>query len=88
MKYHKLTLIFSNQLLKKYNCAIDWKTNELKIHLNGKDYIISDTMHKIKNKLKVNCANITPKCDNSTVLDKISQDLQDLSEEDTLKKNA
>jgi hypothetical protein len=27
--YHKPTLIFSNQLLKKYGCAVDWNTNEL-----------------------------------------------------------
>ncbi|GBC45517.2 hypothetical protein GLOIN_2v1886689 [Rhizophagus irregularis DAOM 181602=DAOM 197198] len=52
--YHKPTLIFSNQLLKKYGCAVDWATNELKIPLNGKDYIIPVTMHKIKNKLEVN----------------------------------
>ena len=38
--YHKLMLIFSNQLLKKYGCTVDWNTNELKIPLNGKDYII------------------------------------------------
>ncbi|GBC12501.2 hypothetical protein GLOIN_2v1763802 [Rhizophagus irregularis DAOM 181602=DAOM 197198] len=50
--YHKPTLIFSNQLLKKYGCAVDWATNELKIPLNGKDYIIPVTMHKIKNKLE------------------------------------
>ncbi|RIB10078.1 hypothetical protein C2G38_2207098 [Gigaspora rosea] len=63
VKYQKPTLIFSNQLLKKYNCALDWKTNELKIPLNGKDYIIPVTMHKVKNKIEVNCANITPDCD-------------------------
>jgi len=75
--YYKPTLIFSNQLLKKYKCVIDWNTNELKIPLNGKDYIISVTMHKIKNKLEVNCANITPECDASSTLDNISQDSQD-----------
>ena len=89
--YHKPTLIFSNQLLKKYGCAVDWKTNELKIPLNGKDYIIPVTMHKVKNKLEVNCANITPNCDDSSTLDKVSQNsqnLQDLSEDDdVLKKN-
>ena len=35
---------------------MDWNTNELKIYLNGKDYIILVTMHKVKNKLEVNCA--------------------------------
>src|SRR6266498_3678592 len=78
--YHKLTLIFSNQLLKKYGCAVDWNTNELKISLNGKDYIILVTMHKVKNKLEVNCANITPECNDSSIPDKVSQDLQDLQD--------
>ncbi|CAB4481117.1 uncharacterized protein OCT59_015063 [Rhizophagus irregularis] len=73
--YHKPTLIFSNQLLKKYGCAVDWATNELKIPLNGKDYIIPVTMHKIKNKLEVNCVRTTPECDDLPAPDKISQDL-------------
>ncbi|GBB94575.1 hypothetical protein RclHR1_23830006 [Rhizophagus clarus] len=76
--YHKPTLIFSNQLLKKYKCAMDWDTNELKISLNGKDYLIPVTMHKVKNKLEVNCARTTPKCDDLPALDCISHDLQDL----------
>ncbi|GES88473.1 hypothetical protein GLOIN_2v1886689 [Rhizophagus clarus] len=86
MRYHKPTLIFSNQLLKKYRCAVDWATNELKIPLNGKDYIIPVTMHKIKNKLEVNCATTTSECDDLSTPDKISQDPQDLSEDETLKK--
>ena len=77
-------LIFSNPLLKKYKCAIDWDKDELKISHNGKDLIIPVTMHKVKNKLKVNCVNITSECDTFLTLDNISQDL---SEEDTLKKN-
>ncbi|CAG8730758.1 1943_t:CDS:2, partial [Rhizophagus irregularis] len=84
--YHKSTLIFSNQLLKKYGCAVDWNTNELKIPFNGKDYIIPVTMHKVKNKLEVNYARTTPECDDLPAPDCISHDLQDLSEEDTLKK--
>jgi hypothetical protein len=84
--YHKPTLIFSNQLLKKYGCTVDWNTNELKIPFNGKDYIIPVTMHKVKNKLEVNCATTTFECDDSSTPDKISQDSQGLSEEDTLKK--
>ncbi|UZO04607.1 uncharacterized protein OCT59_024983 [Rhizophagus irregularis] len=75
MRYKKPTLIFSNQLLKKYRCAVDWATNELKIPLNGKDYIIPVTMHKIKNKLEVNCVRTTPECDDLPAPDKISQDL-------------
>ena len=86
MRYHKPTLIFSNQLLKKYRCAVDWATNELKIPLNGKDYIIPVTMHKIKNKLEVNCATTTSECDDLSTPDKISQDPQDLSEDETFKK--
>ncbi|PKY57256.1 hypothetical protein RhiirA4_478198 [Rhizophagus irregularis] len=75
VRYKKPTLIFSNQLLKKYRCAVDWATNELKIPLNGKDYIIPVTMHKIKNKLEVNCVRTTPECDDLPAPDKISQDL-------------
>ena len=82
--YHKPTLIFSTQLLKKYGCAVNWNTNELKIPLNGKDYIIPVTMHKVKNKLKVNCATTTSKCDESLTPDNISQNL---SKDDILKKN-
>src|SRR5436190_11412710 len=70
--YHKPTLIFSNQLLKKYKCAVDWNTNELKIPLNGKDYIIPVTMHKVKNKLEVNCVTTTPECDDLSAPNKVS----------------
>ena len=61
-------------------------TNELKIPLNGKDYIIPVTMHKIKNKLEVNCATTTSECDDLPAPDKVSQDSQDSSEGDILKK--
>ncbi|GES76871.1 hypothetical protein GLOIN_2v1886689 [Rhizophagus clarus] len=84
--YYKPTLIFSNQLLKKYKCTMDWDTNELKISLNGKDYIILVTMHKVKNKLEVNCVRTTSKCDDLPAPDCILHDLQDSSEDDTLKK--
>jgi hypothetical protein len=86
VRYHKPTLIFSNQLLKKYKCAVDWGKNELKIPHNGKDYIIPVTMHKVKNKLEVNCATTIPECDDSSTPDKISQDPQDSSEDGVLKK--
>jgi hypothetical protein len=86
VRYKKPTLIFSNQLLKKYRCAVDWGTNELKIPLNGKDYIIPVTMHKIKNKLEVNCATTTSECDDLSTPDKVSQDSQDSSEGDIFKK--
>ena len=83
VKHSKLMLIFSNSLLKKYKCAIDWDKNEFKISHNGKDIIIPVTMHKVKNKLEVNCVNITPECDDSSTPDCI---LQDLSEDGILKK--
>ena len=59
VKYSKLMLIFLNPLLKKYKCTINWNKNKLKIPYNGKNYIIPIIMHKVKNKLEVNCANIT-----------------------------
>ena len=66
---------------------MDWKTNELKIPLNGKDYIIPVTMHKVKNKLEVNYANVTSKYNSLVDPNKVSQDLQNLSEDDSLKKS-
>ncbi|RIA99091.1 hypothetical protein C1645_811826 [Glomus cerebriforme] len=86
VKYSKPMLIFSNPLLKKYKCAIDWDKDELKIFHNGKDYIILVIMHKIKNKLEVNCANIISEYDDFSASDKISQDSQDISDVDILKK--
>ncbi|PKK59224.1 hypothetical protein RhiirC2_794040 [Rhizophagus irregularis] len=83
VKYFKPMLIFSNSLLKKYRCAIDLDKGELKLHHNGKDFTIPVTMHKVKNKLEVNCTNVTPECDAFSTSDKI---LQDLSEDSTLKK--
>ena len=51
VRYHKPTLIFSNQLLKKYKCVIDWNTNELKIPLNGK--IISSQSLCIRSRISL-----------------------------------
>jgi len=84
VKYSKPMLIFSNPLLKKYGCVIDWNKDELKIPHNGKDLIIPVTMHKLENKLEVNRATTTPECNDSLTLDKI---LQDLSVDNTLKKS-
>ncbi len=81
-------LIFLNPLLKKYKCAIDWDKEELKIPHNGKNLIFPITIYEIKNKLEVNCVNITSEYDDTTVSDKISQDLLNLSEKNILKKNA
>ena len=66
-------MIFPNPLLKKYKCAIDWGKDELKIPFNGKDHIIPVTMHKVKNKLEVNCATAT-RDDKPLVPDQISQE--------------
>jgi hypothetical protein len=88
VKYSKPMLIFSNSLLKKYRCAIDWDRDELKLHHNGKDFTIPVTMHKVKNKFEVNCANITSECGDLSALNKISQNSQDLRKDETLKKNA
>ncbi|CAG8679829.1 8494_t:CDS:1, partial [Paraglomus brasilianum] len=69
----KPTLIFPNPLLKKYKCAIDWGKDELKIPFNGKDHIIPVTMHKVKNKLEVNCATASQD-DKPLISDQISQE--------------
>ena len=71
VKYSKPMLIFSNSLLKKYRCAIDWNKDELKLYHNGKDFTIPVTIHRVKNKLEVNCANITSKCDDPSTSDRI-----------------
>ncbi|CAJ0762039.1 6915_t:CDS:2, partial [Entrophospora sp. SA101] len=73
VKYKKPTLIFSNPLLKKYKCAIDWAKDELKIPFNGKDHIIPVTMHNVKNNLEVNCATASQN-DKSLVSNQISQE--------------
>ncbi|CAG8481667.1 3603_t:CDS:2 [Cetraspora pellucida] len=78
----KPTLIFSNPLLKKYKCAIDWGKDELKIPFNRKDHIILVTMHKVKNNLEVNCATTSQNdrdevpllCNKPLVSDQISQE--------------
>ena len=58
----------------------------LKLVCDGKEFFIPINMHKVKNKLEVNCANITPKCDTFLTPDNISQDLSE--EVNVLKKNA
>ena len=69
----KPILIFLNPLLKKYKCAIDWGKDELKIPFNGKDHIIPVTMHKVKNKLEVNCVTASQD-DKPLVSDQLSQE--------------
>jgi hypothetical protein len=55
----------------------------LRLECNGKEFFIPINMHKVKNKLEVNCTTATSECDDLSALNKISQDL---SEDDTLKK--
>ena len=86
VKYPKPMLILPNTLLDKYNYDLLASKRELRLECNGKEFFIPINMHKVKNKLEVNCANITSESDPSSTPDCISQDLQDLSEEDTLKK--
>ena len=79
-------LILPNTLLDKYNYDLLASKRELRLECNGKEFFIPINMHKVKNKLEVNCANITPECVNLSAPDKVSQDSQDLSENDPLKK--
>ncbi len=72
VKYSKLMLILSNTLLNKYNYDLLASKWELKLECNDKKFFIPINMHKVKNKLKVNCANITFECDNLSALDKVS----------------
>ncbi|CAJ0763059.1 19265_t:CDS:2 [Entrophospora sp. SA101] len=53
----------------------NWGKDELKIPFNGKDHIIPVTMHKVKNKLEVNCATVAQD-DKSSVSDQISQEAE------------
>ena len=79
----KPMLILPNTLLDKYNYDLLASKRELRLECNGKEFFIPINMHKVKNKLEVNCANITPECDDSMIPDCISQDL---SEDDPFKK--
>ena len=83
VKYPKPMLILPNTLLDKYNYDLFASKWELRLECNGKKFFIPINMHKVKNKLKVNCANITFECDTSLTPNNISQDL---SENDILKK--
>ena len=84
-------LILPNTLLDKYNYDLLASKRELRLECNGKEFFIPINMHRVKNKLEVNCA-VSIANDDLSASDKISQDPQDLcstltaSEEDTLKK--
>ncbi|GBB92645.1 hypothetical protein RclHR1_24640003 [Rhizophagus clarus] len=83
VKYPKPMLILPNTLLDKYNYDLLASKRELRLECNGKEFFIPINMHKVKNKLEVNCTNITSESDASSTPDCISQDL---SEDGTLKK--
>jgi hypothetical protein len=82
VKYPKPMLILPNTLLDKYNYDLLASKRELRLECNGKEFFIPINMHKVKNKLEVNCATTTPECDDLSTPNKISQDSQDLSEND------
>ena len=48
-------LILPNTLLDKYDYDLLASKRELKLVCNGKEYFIPINMHKVKNKLEVNC---------------------------------
>src|SRR5437868_11035702 len=70
VKYPKPMLILPNTLLDKYNYDLLASKRELRLECNGKEFFIPINMHKVKNKLEVNCANVTPKCDDLADPDK------------------
>ena len=86
VKYPKLMLILLNTLLDKYIYDLLASKQKLRLECNGKEFFIPINMHKVKNKLEVNCVNINPECDASSTSDRILQDLQDLSENDNVLK--
>ncbi|GBB87013.1 hypothetical protein RclHR1_13470009 [Rhizophagus clarus] len=83
VKYPKPMLILPNTLLDKYNYDLLASKRELRLECNGKEFFIPINMHKVKNKLEVNCATTIPECDDSSTPDKI---LQDLIKDGTFKK--
>ena len=78
IKYPKSMLILPNTLLDKYNYDLLASKWQLRLECDGKEFFIPINMHKVKNKLEVNCVSIA-----SATSDCI---LQGLSENGTLKK--
>lgn len=83
VKYPKPMLILPNTLLDKYNYDLLASKRELRLECNGKEFFIPINMHKVKNKLEVNCVTTTSDCDDPSAPDCISQDL---GADDILKK--
>ena len=82
VKYPKPMLILPNTLLDKYDYDLLASKRELKLVCNGKEYFIPINMHKVKNKLEVNCA-IASQNDKSLASDQISQKI-DSDEDDNI----
>ena len=66
-------LILPNTLLDKYDYDLLASKRELKLICNGKEYFIPINMHKVKNKLEVNCATVAQN-NISLIPDQISQE--------------
>ncbi|CAH1767514.1 2045_t:CDS:2 [Entrophospora sp. SA101] len=66
IEYDKPMLLLSNAFLEKHGCVMDWPKSEMKLHCNGKDFIIPVTMHKVKNKLEVHHVNAIPSISEDT----------------------
>src|SRR5438128_9610283 len=83
-------LILPNTLLDKYDYDLLASKRELKLVCNGKEYFIPINMHKVKNKLEVNCATASQGdrdgvpllCNKPLVSDQISQDTNSNESED------
>ena len=73
VKYPKPMLILPNTLLDKYDYDLLASKRELKLVCNGKEFFIPINMHKVKNKLEVNCA-IASQNDKPLVSDQILQE--------------
>jgi len=86
VKYSKPMLILPNTLLNKYNYDLLASKRQLRLECNGKEFFIPINIYKVKNKLEVNCVNITSEYDNFTISNKIFQNLQNLSEDDNILK--
>jgi hypothetical protein len=74
VKYRKPMLILPNTLLDKYDYDLLASRRELKLVCDGEEYFIPINMHKVKNKLEINCA-IVSQDDKSLVSDQISQNI-------------
>ena len=90
VKHHKPMLILPNTLLDKYDYDLLASKRELKLVCNGKEYFIPINMHKVKNKLEVNCVTasqddrdgVTLLCNKPLISDQISQDTNSNESED------